>query len=390
MKKVLAIIMILLLLTGCTGRTENNKSEPQNGVWISFSEVNSMLTSEKGFKTEFGEALENLEALKIQNLYIHVRAFCDSIFESDYFPLTDTASGCKYDVFKYIIDECHAKEIKVHAWINPYRVSTATADIDKINSASPAYKWLKDDNTENDCNVSFSNGIYLNPAEAQVQALVIDGVREIIAKYDVDGIHFDDYFYPTTNEDFDSVSYAKYIKQAENPLPLADWRRFNVNALISGVYNAIKYANKDIIFSVSPMASIEHNYNNLYADVSEWIKGGYIDYIIPQLYFGFEYPDASFKFENLLAEWKKLTHHSNVGLLIGLASYKAVPELEADKAEWENNFDIIARQAEICTQDNSVKGYVLFSYSSAFGQARAEISQRENLLKYINTEDINE
>jgi hypothetical protein len=114
---------------------------------------------------------------------------------------------------------------------------------------------------------------------------VLDGIRELIAKYEIDGIHFDDYFYPTTSTDFDAASYAEYKKSTENPLPLADWRRNAVNTLISACYTAIKYANRNIVFSISPTASLESNYENLYADkdVKAFSSGNLIASIVKAL-----------------------------------------------------------------------------------------------------------
>lgn len=391
MKKVLIVLTLLIVMTGCAPKSRADyENKLSGGVWISYSEINTMLDSQNGFEKEFATVIQNCKELKIQNLYIHVRAFCDSLFDSDYYPLMQRAEKYDYDIFEFVIDECHKENIKVHAWINPYRVSTATTNIDEITASSPAYKWLKDDNTDNDRNVSFANGIYLNPSEQSVQGLVIDGIREIIVKYDVDGIHFDDYFYPTTDSGFDKVSYEAYKSSAQNPLLLEDWRRSNVNALVSGAFNAIKYANKDIIFSISPMASIENNYNNLYADVKYWVECGFVDYIIPQLYFGFDYPDDNFKFNNLLNDWKELICDSKVGLLIGLASYKAIPELPADIEEWQNNNDIIARQIKICKNDSEIQGYVLFSYSSVFGEREEYEEQTKNIVDYFKSEDANE
>lgn len=386
MKKICIIFALVLVLVGCSApktqiTVHNNSDSAVSGVWISYSELNQMLTSENGFKNEFQNVLSNLKKFKIENLYIHVRAFGDSLYNSEYFPLMQTVSGYEYDVFEYVINACKQENIKVHAWINPYRISTSSEDINTLNPQSPAYKWLTDEKAENDKNVCFSNGIYFNPAEQEVITLVINGVKEIINKYDVDGIHFDDYFYPTTDVKFDEISYNSYCQGKSNPLCLEDWRRNNVNILISGCYNAIKYINKDVVFSVSPMASIERNYNNLYADVLEWINGGYIDYIIPQIYFGFEYPDENFRFVNLLNDWKKAVKQSKVGLFIGLATYKAVPELQEDKAEWENNHDIISRQVKTCVEDEVVSGYVYFSYSSLFSMEQPFKAQRENIEK---------
>ncbi len=388
MKKVLSIIILILLLAGCstapTVDTASYANTATSGVWISYSEINGMLTSQSGFESEFLNVISNAKQFNIQNLYIHVRAFCDSLYKSDYFPLISAAESYGFDVLEYILTKCHQNGIKVHAWINPYRVSATTSDIETLNLNSPALKWLKDDNAENDRNVCITDGIYLNPAELEVQKLIIDGIREILEKYDVDGIHFDDYFYPTTLEQFDEISYTQYCTTTNNPLSLEDWRRNNVNSLLSSCYSAIKYKNPNVLFTVSPMASLEQNYNNLYADVKEWVRNGYIDYIIPQIYFGFEYPDDDFKFENLLSKWKEIVENSDVGLLIGLASYKSIPELTEDKAEWENNDDVIARQVKICKDDDLVQGYVYFSYSSLFGENQAFVKQRENILKLEN------
>lgn len=390
MKRVLIFLIIAVFLVGCKPTPKVEKSTFSSGVWLSFSEVDSLLNSEKGFKAEFENVIENCKALKIQNLYIHVRPFCDSLFKSDYYPLMKNALGYDFDIFQHIIEKCHNENIKVHAWINPYRVSTSTQNIDDISSDSPAYKWLKDEISENDSNVAFAKGIYLNPTEPQVRQLVIDGIREIIAKYDVDGIHFDDYFYPTTDQGFDNVSYEKYKSLTENPLTVDEWRRLNVDLLVSGSYSAIKYANKDIEFSISPMASIEKNYNDLFADVKDWVKNGYVDTIIPQLYFGFNYPDEEFRFENLIADWKEVASlNSDVKLLIGLANYKAIPQLEPDIAEWTANNDIVARQALVCKNDEKIKGCVYFSYSSLFGEEKPFFEQRQKLLEILNSEENN-
>ncbi len=379
MKKILIIIALLLCFTGCTMSSNESSKSTSSGVWISYSELNSMLLSENGFKAEFENVISNLRQLKIQNLYLHVRAFGDSLYKSNYFPLMKAVEGYDFDVLEYVISESHKNGIKLHAWINPYRVLTSSSDIEVLNTESPAYKWIKDEIPENDRNVCFSNGIYFNPAELQVQRLVIDGIKEILNNYKVDGIHFDDYFYPTTEKSFDEISYNEYLNGNANPLSLEDWRRNNVNSLISSCNSTIKHINKDIIFSVSPMASIEQNYNNLYADVVEWINGGYLDYIIPQLYFGFEYPEKEFRFDSLITDWKKITSEGDVDLIIGLANYKAIPELENDREEWENNFDIIGRQVKICKQDDAIKGYVFFSYSSLFGNEEPFAKQRENI-----------
>lgn len=396
MKRLIVCLAVFsICLAGCSnintesGPKQSEESKYQNrstsGVWISFSEINAMLESTAGFKAEFENVIENCRSLKIEEIYIHIRAYCDSLFKSDYFPLINEAKSYDYDVFEYIISACHTAGIKVHAWINPYRVLTSSSDKEKLSHESPAYKWLSDDNAGNDRNVILYDGIYLNPAENEVRELVINGIREVLGKYEVDGIHFDDYFYPTEDSRFDAVSYEKYKSETENPLSLADWRRANVNALISGSYAAVKYYGEDIVFSVSPTASIEKNRNELYADVEAWIKSGCLDSIIPQLYFGFDYPDEQYRFDNLLDDWINLSNKNTaVELKIGLAPYKIGTDAEADKEEWNIADDIIARQAEICYKNGNVAGYVLFSYSSLVSPEELNSKQRGNLAELTN------
>lgn len=386
MKKVLIILLLSLVLSSCTVNKPNvENSSCESGIWLSFYELNSMLKSKVGFEAEIQKVIENCNKLKIKNLYVHIRAFDDLLYKSQYFPLQEGAKAYDYDVFEFILSECKKAGLKVHAWINPYRISTATEDINQISASSPAYKWLNDTEKENDSNVCFANGIYYNPASCEVRRLILDSIRELLKNYDVDGVHFDDYFYPTNDSEFDCISYSEYKKTAQSPLKLDVWRRENVNLLISSCYALIKHIDKEVVFSISPAADITKNRENLYADVECWVKNGYVDEIIPQLYFGFEYPDNKYAFLQLIDSWKAIARQNNaVKLKIGLAFYKAEPTLGADRKEWENNDDIISRQVKVCEADELVSGYVYFSYSSVFSQSEAFKRQREKLLEYLN------
>ena len=393
MKRILIVFTVmLLLLSGCNaigtesdatgGNFKDMSGKASGGIWISYSELAGMLSSEKGFEQEISEVVTNCRELGVENIYLHVRSHCDSIYKSDFFPLTETAAEYSYDIFEYMINSFHSAGFKVHAWINPYRVSTSTTEVNAVREDSPIHKWLKDEDTKNDRNICIYNGVYLNPAESEARRLVIDGIKEIITKYSVDGIHFDDYFYPTTDTAFDEASYNEYKASAEKPLELDAWRRANVNALISGVKTAVKYINDDIIFSISPAASIENNYNSLYADVKFWVKNGLVDCVIPQLYFGYRYNDSNFCFDKLLVEWKRLMRENgDCQLIIGLAPYKIGTETEADGTEWQTDSDLIARQVKACMDDERVSGYVLFSYSAMVSENGENIKQRENLIR---------
>lgn len=358
------------------------KCDISYGMWLSYIEINTLLKNSSAFKKNFETIVNNLVKLNISDLYIHVRSHCDSLYSSSYFPLRKYAKNYNYDVFKYMVDRCHKSGIRVHAWINPYRVSATSDDIATLDSNSPAFKWLKDSNPANDKNVIIKNGIFLNPAEVESRQLVVNGVKEIVRKYSVDGIHFDDYFYPSTDTEIDKISYESYCNATETPLELADWRRANVDALISDCKTAIKSSGKNIIFSISPAANIEKNYNNLYADIGGWIQKGYIDEVIPQLYFGFNHTDSDYNFDKLITDWKTLCEaNKNVKLSIGLAAYKIGTASKTDGTEWQENSDILARQTKLCLDDPQISGAVYFSYSSLFDAKIKTPKELENLMK---------
>ncbi len=378
---IFIISLCLVLLCGCA-KKENNTTIPQEnkekeliGVWLTFSEIKALCSGSEGFDAAFNEVIKNCKTLGINTVFLQVRPFCDAIYKSQYFPQSDYIAGEDEDVLKKAIEIAKASDISIHAWINPYRVATSFNDINMLPDDSPAKIWRTDDNTENDDNVcTTDNGIYLNPAKDDVKKLILNGVREIIENYSVDGIHMDDYFYPTIDTEFDSKSYETYKATVETPLDIGDWRRKNVNGLLNSVYCAVKAKDSRLVFGVSPAADIERCYNTLYADVEGWIGGGYIDYIMPQLYFGFEYPKEEFRFHNLLDKWRSMTENKPVKFYCGLANYKVGTENEPDKAEWNNYDDIIARQI-VMLREKKANGFVFFSYSSLFSDEQLNKNQ---------------
>lgn len=389
MRKIFIFVLILcILLTGCQSKTETPKEteKPQKteeliGVWLTFSELGNL--AEKDFEQEFALCVQKCKDMGINNIFVHVRPFCDALYNSNIFPKSKYASGYDGDALLYMINTAHKFGIKVHAWINPYRVSTASNDVNTLPDKSPAKQWLTDDNTANDKNVCITDsGIYLNPAESDVKKLILSGVREIIENYAVDGIHLDDYFYPTSDIEFDKISYEEYASAAITPLDLGDWRRQNVNALIHTLYCAVKAYNKNIMFGVSPAADIDRCYNELFADVEGWAHGGYVDYIMPQLYFGFEYPKSEFCFDKLLPVWQAMLEDTNAALYVGLANYKIGTQNEPDKAEWNEKNDIIARQIALL-RETKTDGFVFFSYSSLFSENKLNTEQTQKIKEII-------
>ena len=301
-------------------------------------------------KEEFGTVLKNLKSLGVTDLFLHVRAFGDSLFDSRFYVKKENTLIYGFDVLEYMISALAGAGIRTHAWINPFRTAP---------------------------------GAFSNPADKNVRAAVLGGIREIIENYDVAGVHFDDYFYPADNDELDEKTYKEYKKTAENPLNKDEWRRANISALIFAVKDLLCVYNKNILFSVSPAADIEKNKNTYYANVEEWCKEDAVDLIIPQLYFGFDYPDENFRFENLLDSWKKLNFGSKTKLIIGLPAYKLGTKTPPDNAEWQKGSDILSRQTEICLADGEVSGICFFSYSYLFSAKKLNTAAREKAKKIL-------
>ncbi len=359
------------------------------GMWISFFEIQVMCESKKGFRYEFAKALDQCADYGTNSVYVHVRSHCDAYYKSDIFPWSVYVTGEQgkapdFDPLEIMIEEAHKRDIQIHAWINPYRVSTQSTDLALLSDLNPAKKWLTDDDETNDYRVvECDGGLYLNPCDIEVQRLIVDGVREIVKYYNVDGVHFDDYFYPTTEEWFDEPQYAEYLMSvSSNPLSLDDWRRANVNSMVGAVYNAVKDVRSNCIFGISPMASIENNYHTVFADIKAWLDGGYVDYVMPQLYFGFEYPSEKSRFDVLLDQWIKLFDNYEQRLYIGLGAYR-IGSTDVDNIEWSEHNDILSRQLKHIDSVGKTDGYVIYSYQTFFKDDERTAAERQNLLNVI-------
>lgn len=158
-------------------------------------------------------------------------------------------------------------------------------------------------------------GTYLNPSCEKSTELIVSGVEELLSKYDVDGIHFDDYFYPSNDEKTDNLLYEKYKTDKSQDISVGDFRRGCVNSMIKRVYEKVKEHNA--VFGISPAADIEKNREVLFADAEEWCRGGYCDYICPQIYFGFEYPKEGFDFLSLCKRWREICGETELDIALG-------------------------------------------------------------------------
>lgn len=360
----------------------NVSQKETRAVWISYLEYQSVLQgkSKSQFTNNIKSVFFNIANDGFNTVYVHVRSHSDAMYSSDIFPWSIYCTGTEgvdpgYDPLEIMVEEAHALGLKIEAWINPYRIK-GTSNTSKISKSSPAYKWLNSEKV-----VVLDSGIYYNPADEDVINLIVFGVEEIVENYDIDGIHFDDYFYPTTAESFDKSYYNDY-KSNGGKLKLADWRRQNVNTLIKKVYSAIKAIDSSCKFGVSPAGNMDQNYNALYCDVYTWVTSkGYVDYICPQIYFGFNHKSKPYL--DVLSTFNDMITETDVELIVGLAAYKIGNEDsyagESGKKEWINGNDIIARQITAARQENRYSGFALYRYDSLYNPT-------SGMKSYVKTE----
>lgn len=379
-KKQNDINNIAALSSKATADTPENDEE-MRGVWVSYMELsmeNESSKTQKAFEDKFTEIAQKCRNSGFNTLIVQVRPFCDALYKSSYFPWSHILTGTQgenpqYDALQIMCDICKENNLKIHAWINPYRVSSNETP-KKLSDNNPYIK-------NSEIGIKTDNGIFLDPSNETAQQLICDGVKEIAENYDVDGIQFDDYFYPTEDESFDKKQYEAYIEKygTENCMSLDNWRMQNVNTLICKVYRTIKSVDSSVEFGISPQGNIGNN-DGLYADVKSWCTcKGFADYICPQIYFSLENPALTF--EDCLDSWTSLDFDENVKLYVGLGGYKA-GNGEYDEETWLLSDSILADEYDILRNNKSVRGFMLYSYSCLEDDtAKKEIN---NLINALN------
>lgn len=353
------------------------------GVWLSFYEISEICKgkTEEEYTESVKEIIRVIRESGFNTVFFQVRCFSDALYKSSVFPSSryiaeKEGAEISFDPLKIFIELAAENNIAVHAWINPLRISYTT-DISELSEDNPA-KRLYDEDEDLSSLIICEKGIYYNPADAAARKVILSGVKEIIENYDVAGIQFDDYFYPECEDINDAIHYNSY-KENNGQLTLQEWRKANVSSLISSVYNLIKTCKEDLIFGVSPSASFSKN-EKICADVNLWCKeDGFVDYIMPQTYYGFE--NETMPFTETVNEWLGLEKSESVKLYFGLAAYKCGETDEnagSGKNEWREKTDILSRQYEYLKLSNDFSGVSLYSYSYCFGgnlneQAKSEV-----------------
>ena len=327
----------------------------QTGLWIPYMEFEELMygRSEDDFRRLIRQRFSDALDKGVNTVYLHVHPNGDAYYESKLFPKGVFLDG-SYDPLDIAIDEAHKLGISLHAWLNPLRLQT----VQQMSALPDGYttkQWA--DSPESGFVREVNGRYYLNPAYSEVSDFISAAAAEILDNYQVDGIHIDDYFYPTTDPDFDRAAF-----EASGASDLAQWRRDNVTRFVKQLYDTVKSRNNDLRFGISPQGNIDANYNTQYADVKLWSGNkGYADYIIPQIYYGFN--NATLPFEPTLRQWEELVGNSGVSLVIGLAAYKQGKYDQwagaVGENEWIDDPDVIQKQIEL-VKSSRADGYALY------------------------------
>lgn len=351
-----------------------NPDAEVRGVWIA-SVYNidypskTDLSADK-LKAEIDSILATCEKNQLNTVFFQVRPSCDALYNSELFPVSSyisTSGELSFDPLEYIVTEGHKRNIRIHAWINPLRVTMSTHDLESLPENSPARQnpdWV----------VPYADGkLYLNAGIPEVHRLISDGVAEIVRNYDVDGIVFDDYFYPYPVNDenglpaqFDDAD--AFEKYGEDYSDYEEWRRDNINKIVKMVYDTVHSIDDECLFGISPFAIWQNNngtnggsdtngfesYNSLYCDALAWIEGGYIDYISPQIYWTFE--NSSAPFDVLTRWWNAALDGTDVKLYISHASYRY------EEGEWDSPEGQLTEQIAFARSEKYYRGSVFYGY----------------------------
>ncbi len=355
-------------------KTDNN--EEVRAIWVSQFDMKPIYRdgNKQRDKDDYTQKvrvlISNLKRDGFNTVFLQLRPNGDSMYESRLFPYSKYVSGVyggsiDYDVIEIFLSIAEESGISVHAWINPFRL--CSEEEMKNGGFGKLYQWYKDDIGRR-IKKGDDGLLYLDPYYAEATELIVDGAKEILDKYDFDGIHIDDYFYPTEFEFDDEKEFISSGLKDKG-----EFRRDNISRTVKALYDAVhEYEGK--VFGVSPAGNIYSLPKKWYADIYKWCSNdGYVDYIVPQLYFGFE--NAVCPFEKILEDWGKAVTNEKIKLYIGLSAAKCVDGAlskedkfagEKGKFEWRDNKDILSRSVEEIYGSEKATGFAVFTYSSFY------------------------
>ena len=350
-------------------------------VWVSYLEWAAMdFSTEDAFRAGVVQLLDNCTGLGLNTVLAQVRPFGDALYRSSLFPWSHLCTGVQgqdpgFDPLDVLLTEAHARGLSLEAWVNPYRLRSSASMPPVLAESS-----LLNAHPEWVCTVN--EGAYLNPAIPEAADYVVQGVAELVQNYAVDGIHFDDYFYPTTDPSIDAAQFA-----ASGEADLTAWRRANVTRLVKAAHDAVKAADPTLRFGVSPQGNPDNDRNEQYTDLSVWLTASgadaVVDYLCPQIYWGYGYTLSSgstrFAFENITAEWLALPRAESTALYFGLGAYRVgVGDggANADSVSQWCTGSALARQVTDL-RSAGAGGWALYRYGSLFRSDESGLAAAE-------------
>ena len=386
MKKNISFAMRLLMLLICAVLSVASvqpaqtvvqaKDRELRGVWVStvanIDYPTAPTTDAKVLKQELITMLDHCKEMGFNAVFFQVRPCSDALYKSSIFPWSKYLTGEQgkapngdFDPLAFAVDEAHKRGMEMHAWINPYRITNSSSDNDKLASNNPAV-------LNPDLVITDSNGkMYYNPGDSKSVELIVNGAAEIVENYDVDGLHLDDYFYP--EGDFNDDTTYSYFKN-EYPDKSA-WRRSNVDKLVKALDEKLHSINPDIEFGISPRGIWANksemaegsdtngsgSYSKIFADSRGWVKNGWVDYIMPQIYWNIGYEIADYTV--LCNWWSDVVKGTDVKLYIGEGAYRTTSSsLEA----WtgENGTNELRTHILNGRENPNISGYCCFTYNN--------------------------
>lgn len=368
-------------MLGRCGSVPTRATRELRGMWL--TTVNNIdFPSRPGLpeaqvKAEYLGWLDLAVAQRHNAIFVHVRPSGDALWPSTYAPWSEWLTGKRdnrspgWDPMAFMVDEAHKRNLEFHAWFNPYRGSQpgpagAGADFSKLAPGHPL-------RAHHDWAIAYPKGktarFYFDPGNLAARTYVEDSILDAVQKYDVDGVHFDDFFYPYPEAGQDFPDDASYAHRAQPAQSRADWRRENVNTFVREMDTRIKELKPWVKFGISPFgiwrnattdpagsrSSGLESHDAIYADTRTWVREGWVDYIVPQLYWAIGFAKADYA--KLLPWWASLVKGTGVQLYIGQADYRV-----GEKGAWS---DPGLLERELALNDTyRVNGSVHFSAKS--------------------------
>ena len=367
LKKLTVVMLAVFMFVGSISYTNNAQAaeKEMRAAWVS-SVYNldwpKTQNNASKQKSELTQLMDKLKGCGINTIILQVRPESDTFYKSSINPWSKYLTGTQgknpgYDPLAFAVSEAHKRGMEIHAWFNPYRVTSSGTNLNALVSSHPARKnpdWV----------IKYGNKMYYDPGNPEVVNYLVKTIKEVVDNYDIDGVHFDDYFYPSSKFP-DDASYKKYGKGQNKD----NWRRENVNTLLRKV-KAVVNTRSGCEFGVSPFGIWRNksascpdgsetggsqSYNNMYADSRTWIRKGYVDYIVPQIYWPIGFGAADYS--KLVKWWANEVKGYDVDLYIGQGIYKQ----GQSSYNGQNIAKEIKKQINVNKQYSTVKGSMYFS-----------------------------